>query len=86
MSLADAVAKTLAEELSLLEATQDGQKAPEAEAIPLNIAIDEELDQPAEQLELTPVKLADFCPQCGQATFVFQEGCKKCHSCGYSAC
>ncbi len=31
-------------------------------------------------------KQGDFCPQCGQAKLVFEEGCKKCYACGYSAC
>ncbi|MCC7354862.1 MAG: ribonucleoside-diphosphate reductase, adenosylcobalamin-dependent, partial [Anaerolineae bacterium] len=41
----------------------------------------------AEQLALpfnTPK--ADLCPECGQATFVNEEGCRKCHSCGFSEC
>lgn len=72
MSLADAVAKALAEELSQLRTGQlvDGQ----AETIPLNLTIS------------TPSRAVDLCPDCGEATFVFEEGCKKCHSCGYSAC
>lgn len=28
----------------------------------------------------------DLCPKCGEATFVFEEGCKKCYGCGYSEC
>ncbi len=28
----------------------------------------------------------DLCPECGQATLVFEEGCKKCQSCGFSEC
>lgn len=28
----------------------------------------------------------DLCPECGQATYVFAEGCKKCLSCGLSEC
>ncbi|MDO8429343.1 MAG: hypothetical protein Q7S88_01820, partial [Candidatus Daviesbacteria bacterium] len=31
-------------------------------------------------------KVADLCPECGNAALVFEEGCKKCYSCGYSAC
>ena len=39
----------------------------------------------AEHLEtLTPV--GDMCPKCGNATFVYEEGCKKCHSCFHSEC
>ena len=29
---------------------------------------------------------ADLCPECGDATLVFQEGCEKCMSCGFAAC
>ena len=28
----------------------------------------------------------DFCPECGAASFVYEEGCKKCYSCGFSEC
>jgi len=29
---------------------------------------------------------ADMCPSCGWASFVHEEGCKKCHFCGHSEC
>lgn len=28
----------------------------------------------------------DLCPTCGDTSLVFEEGCKKCYSCGYSEC
>lgn len=28
----------------------------------------------------------DICPGCGEASLIFEEGCKKCHTCGYSEC
>lgn len=28
----------------------------------------------------------DLCPKCGDAALVHEEGCKKCYTCGYSAC
>jgi ribonucleoside-diphosphate reductase alpha chain len=28
----------------------------------------------------------DICPKCGVASFVYEEGCKKCYSCAYSEC
>ncbi len=28
----------------------------------------------------------DLCSKCGEASLVHEEGCKKCYSCGYSAC
>jgi ribonucleoside-diphosphate reductase alpha chain len=31
-------------------------------------------------------KMGDLCPECGEATMVNEEGCRKCYSCGYSEC
>lgn len=31
-------------------------------------------------------RVGDICPDCGQAAFVFEEGCQKCNLCGYSEC
>jgi ribonucleoside-diphosphate reductase alpha chain len=31
-------------------------------------------------------RVGDLCKECGQATFVYEEGCKKCLSCGYNEC
>ena len=31
-------------------------------------------------------KRGDLCPSCGEASLVFEEGCKKCYGCGYSEC
>jgi ribonucleoside-diphosphate reductase alpha chain len=42
----------------------------------------------AEQLAL-PIQaqpLGDICPDCGEATLLNIEGCRKCQSCGYSEC
>jgi ribonucleoside-diphosphate reductase alpha chain len=30
--------------------------------------------------------LFDLCPECGTGSFAYEEGCKKCYSCGYSEC
>jgi ribonucleoside-diphosphate reductase alpha chain len=40
----------------------------------------------AESKQLQLFKIGDLCPQCGQATFVNEEGCRKCYSCGHSEC
>jgi ribonucleoside-diphosphate reductase alpha chain len=48
-----------------------------------------EAEQPPEQLPLPismPSQPADLCPDCGQASFVAMEGCRKCVSCGFSEC
>lgn len=33
-----------------------------------------------------PTVLGDICPECGEATFLNVEGCRKCAQCGYSEC
>jgi ribonucleoside-diphosphate reductase alpha chain len=33
-----------------------------------------------------PRQIGDLCRECGQATFIYEEGCKKCLSCGYNEC
>lgn len=89
MSLADAIAKALAEELAYVANTS-------METIPLNLTIRNEgesfdnqpaLEAPKDDVKpVSTTKVADLCPECGLATFIFEEGCKKCHSCGYSMC
>jgi ribonucleoside-diphosphate reductase alpha chain len=48
-----------------------------------------EAEQPPEQLPLPitmPYEKADLCPDCGQASFVAMEGCRKCLNCSFSEC
>jgi ribonucleoside-diphosphate reductase alpha chain len=73
-SLPDAVAQVLREHLNSRyeEAGAAGAEEP----------------TPAEQLSL-PISdrpISDLCPDCGQATFIPMEGCRKCYACGYSEC
>jgi ribonucleoside-diphosphate reductase alpha chain len=70
MSLPDAVAQVLSEHVGLI-GTEPMPGLPD-------------LDNGPEELPL--YSGADLCPECGQATFVMEEGCKKCHACGFSEC
>ena len=82
-SLADAIAKVLAEDLAEPGVSESGVSE-SLETLPLNLTVD--LD-PADPVVNTLAHLqADLCPECGSASFVMEEGCKKCHSCGYSIC
>ncbi len=38
----------------------------------------------AEENDVT--RIGDLCPECGHATLVYEEGCHKCYSCGFSEC
>jgi ribonucleoside-diphosphate reductase alpha chain len=53
-----------------------GEAAPEAEASP-----DETTPLPVQR-----ALVGDLCPDCGQASFIAVEGCRKCHVCGFSEC
>jgi ribonucleoside-diphosphate reductase alpha chain len=94
MSLADAIAKALAEDLAITAEASENK----VETVPLNLT-ESETSIPVENkgtddvvavqvplLSDSAQKTADLCPECGQASFVFEEGCKKCYSCGYSMC
>ena len=37
-----------------------------------------------EGTQLSFMPKGDFCPNCGHASLLHIEGCKKCHECGYS--
>jgi ribonucleoside-diphosphate reductase alpha chain len=50
-------------------------------------------DNPTTALAESPVsdttgieKSGDICPSCGASSLVYEEGCSKCHACGYSEC
>ena len=42
--------------------------------------------RPAAPREAGKLTAGDICPECGQATFVYEEGCKKCYGCGFNEC
>lgn len=69
-SLPDAVAQVLSEYLNESETE----------------ALTKASQPPAEQMELPLAHIGDLCPDCGQASMLYVEGCKKCHNCGYSEC
>ncbi|OGG03922.1 ribonucleoside-diphosphate reductase [Candidatus Gottesmanbacteria bacterium RBG_16_37_8] len=78
-SLPDAVAKILAMHFGYKVKNGNG------------ITKDEKLlDKPVAVLtqEVLPVEKSeyDLCPSCGEAALAYEEGCKKCYSCGYSEC
>ena len=95
MSLADAIAKALSEDLAI---SGEAQSETVAEPIPLDLTVNGDGEEKWEVgggkldnevgsgMSISSSAHVDLCPDCGQATFVFEEGCKKCYSCGYSMC
>jgi ribonucleoside-diphosphate reductase alpha chain len=81
-SLPDGISQALAEYLSTFDPAKFGNgsghgpngqhAAAEATAHPVP--------------ELASLKIGDLCPECGEATYVNEEGCRKCYSCGHSEC
>jgi ribonucleoside-diphosphate reductase alpha chain len=64
---------SLPDALARTLAEHTGQLKPAAEAPPAARSGDQR-------------RIGDLCKECGQATFVYEEGCKKCLSCGYNEC
>ncbi|MBI4499506.1 MAG: ribonucleoside reductase class II [Chloroflexi bacterium] len=73
-SLPDAIAHVLAEDIGMtpVGAPPDEGSAPD------------EVQQPI--LPGFERHIGDLCPECGHATLIFEEGCQKCYSCGFSEC
>ncbi|OGY23009.1 MAG: ribonucleoside-diphosphate reductase, adenosylcobalamin-dependent [Candidatus Woykebacteria bacterium RBG_13_40_15] len=95
-SLADAVSKVLSEYLSeqglrpILETGENGNGngkiETEKEEKPVEIK-EPMVVQPAVSTKSLKIETRrDICPKCGVAAFVYEEGCKKCYSCGNSEC
>ncbi len=50
-----------------------------------------EVERPIEQIPMPGIdsplhKIGELCPECGQATMINEEGCRKCYTCGHSEC
>lgn len=90
-SLPDAVAKVLSMHYELNGSAKDQivQEVKETQTTGIGTPILEATQESL--LESKPMSLSeaanfDFCPDCGAASFVYEEGCKKCYSCGFSEC
>jgi len=42
--------------------------------------------QPSASARQMALKTSELCPECGEASMVNEEGCRKCYTCGYSEC
>jgi ribonucleoside-diphosphate reductase alpha chain len=84
-SLPDAIAKVLDMHMKLNDAAQKQEESSEVKQV---LSITQETLPLQEEKAAAPSKKSNFdiCPSCGEAAFVFEEGCKKCYSCAYSEC
>ncbi|MEP7357272.1 MAG: adenosylcobalamin-dependent ribonucleoside-diphosphate reductase, partial [Anaerolineales bacterium] len=75
-SLPDGVARALAEYLA------DAETEAEPAGVPLTLQAAPSAPSPNQMA----LKIGDICPECGEATLVNEEGCRKCYSCSFSQC
>ena len=88
-SLPDGVAQALAEYLeNSSEPQNDVEEDEDSEAEGGNgfKLMSEAARGAAYESEHPSHKIGDLCPECGQASLVNEEGCRKCYSCGFSEC
>jgi len=71
-SMPDGISKALDEYLS----KDEPEEKTEIEATPLPLV--------SEKTAFHPI--GELCPECGEATLINEEGCRKCYSCGHSEC
>jgi ribonucleoside-diphosphate reductase alpha chain len=81
-SLPDGIAKALDE--YLLSHSKDDES--ETQTTPIDNAPTLPLSGLEPQTNRAQRIVSDLCPECGQASLVNEEGCRKCYSCGYSEC
>lgn len=79
-SLPDAVARALGMHFGLIGYQDESPDAKPQETNGAQIQMFHEINGSVVK------KRADICPKCGEATLAYEEGCKKCYSCGYSEC
>lgn len=84
-SFPDGVAQVIEEYLQ--QRTGRLQDEPPAVETPLDHNGHEHGESEAPRALSQPMlQIGDLCPECGEASFVNEEGCRKCYSCGYSEC
>lgn len=91
-SMPDAVARALELHIDTLQkeaAQQQGEALSQTHGNGQNGHSQAEAGEAQEAHPLTLSRLnvtGNLCPECGCNTMVYEEGCKKCYSCGYSEC
>jgi ribonucleoside-diphosphate reductase alpha chain len=81
-SLPDGVAKVVGEYIEET-AHEHPDEAPFTPVGPTNGKTDHAEDKPK---KVDIQKVGDMCPECGHASVINEEGCRKCYNCAYSEC
>jgi ribonucleoside-diphosphate reductase alpha chain len=81
MSLPDGLAQVIGE---YLDQTADDFETPTHAAPANGNGQTHDADVVSQPVDMT--RIGELCPDCGHASVVNEEGCRKCYSCGYSEC
>ena len=90
-SLPDAVARALEMHLDALESEQQEKTMPTSgtngKSLSNGLGNDAHAEVATPPLSLSHLSVTgNLCPKCGCNTLVYEEGCRKCYSCGHSEC
>ncbi|GCE25006.1 intein-containing adenosylcobalamin-dependent ribonucleoside-diphosphate reductase [Dictyobacter alpinus] len=87
-SLPDAVARAIELHLDTLQETvPTADMTVEAQANDPVPSIAAPVQEPQQHVNFSQLKVTgNLCPECGCNTMVYEEGCRKCYSCGHSEC
>jgi len=71
----------------LLQAEKNGDlKIETAKPVEADVVVMQQLTLEQESGLSSATGLFDICPECGSGSLAYEEGCRKCYSCGYSEC
>lgn len=80
-SLPDAIAKAISTHFGFKNGNGHVKQTEQKVSLPMV-----SIEHPVMDSNDSSNDLFDICPKCGVASFAYEEGCKKCYSCGYSEC
>lgn len=90
MSLPDGVAQVLGEYLDATDGDHAAHRVTVRTITGADITNGHNNTAPASEppvaAPLDVHRIGDMCPECGHASVINEEGCRKCYSCGYSEC
>jgi ribonucleoside-diphosphate reductase alpha chain len=72
--------------------TKNGSVLTLQESAHADVSVEAAPSSSPSQLALDPMQagsstsLFDICPECGSSSLAYEDGCRKCYACGYSAC
>jgi len=85
MSLPDAVAKSLKQYKKNQSFAKDGMRV-RFSRVDTGETLSSRSASSQQTAAASGLAVGDLCPECGECTLMFTEGCRKCYQCGHSEC